>query len=58
MRKITRNLLAAGGLALSIGAVAAPASADFRLGINVAPVPYGYYYAPPPTYYYYYSPYW
>ena len=52
MRKITRNLLLAGGVALSAGAIATPALADvdFRFGINVGPP--AYYYAPPPAYYY------
>ena len=61
MRKLTRSLLLASGLAVAGGAVAAPALADFRFGINIGPP--GYYYAPPPSYYYYerpyyYSPYW
>ena len=62
MRKLTRSLLLASGLALAGGAVAAPALADvgFRFGINVGPPAYDY--APPPAYYYhrpyyYYSPY-
>ena len=61
MRKITRNLLLAGGLALSTGAIAAPALADVGFSLNFgAP----YYYSPAPYYYapyrpyYYYSPYW
>ena len=57
MRKLTRTLLVAGGLALAGGAAAAPALADvgFRFGINLAPP--GYYYAPPPPPgYYYYAP--
>ena len=63
MRKLTRSLLLASGVALAGGAVAAPALADvgFRFGINLGPP--AYYYAPPPSYYYhppryyYYSPY-
>lgn len=62
MRKITRNLLIAGGVAMTAGAISTPALADvdFRFGINVGPP--AYYYAPPPSYYYYrpyyyYSPY-
>jgi len=56
MRKLTRSLLLASGVALAGGAVAAPALADtsFRFGINVGPP--AYYYAPPPSYYYYHSP--
>jgi hypothetical protein len=53
MRKITRNLFLAGGVALSAGVISAPALADvdFRFGINVGPP--AYYYAPPPRPYYY-----
>ena len=53
MRKITRNLLIAGGAAMSAAAISAPALADvnLRFGIDVAPP--GYYYAPPPAPYYY-----
>lgn len=56
MRKLTRSLLLAGGLAVAGGAVAAPALADvgFRFGIHLGPP--AYYYAPPPSYYYYHAP--
>jgi hypothetical protein len=56
MRKLTRSLLLASGVALAGGAVATPALADvgFRFGINVGPP--AYYYAPPPAYYYYHTP--
>ena len=62
MRKLTRSLLLAGGLALAGGAIATPVLADVGFSLNFgAP---GYYYAPPPSYYYYrpyyhyyYSPY-
>jgi hypothetical protein len=56
MRKLTRSLLLASGVALAGGAVATPALADvgLRFGINVGPP--AYYYAPPPSYYYYHTP--
>ena len=52
MRKITRTLLLASGVALAGGAIAAPALADvgFRFGLNLGSP---YYYAPPPAPYYY-----
>ena len=56
MRKFTRSLLLAGGIAMAGGVTAAPALADvgFRFGINVGPP--AYYYAPPQSYYYYQAP--
>jgi hypothetical protein len=62
MRKITRTLFLASGVAMTAAAISAPALADvnFRFGIDAGPP--SYYYAPPPSHYYYrpyyyYSPY-
>lgn len=58
MRKLTRNLVLATGLALAGGVAATPALADvgFRFGINVGPPAYYYAPPPPPPSYYYYGP--
>jgi hypothetical protein len=50
MRKLTRSLLLAGGLALTSGAIGAPALADFGFSLNLGGP--GHYHAPPPGYYY------